>query len=103
MKYFVTREEAKSTLIELIDSGVLDLDIEDKLTQIYSIIDAEQVGYHVWGADNDVSILFVARRSDLITEEYIKEVEEVKKKYSFVPAPYESANGAPLNEVEAKQ
>lgn len=67
---YIKREEAVVTLYDLINSSVLAEDICNDLTEIAGCIANEELGLDTWGADDEVTDLFVARREDLITEEW---------------------------------
>ena len=86
----ITREKALETLYNLINSGVLSVEVEDDLQEIANAINNERYGLHMWGADNkEYDFLATAVRADLITDEHIAEGERILKKYSFIPSPYE--------------
>lgn len=89
MDRFITREEAIETLVNLVNSGILDEELENNLEEIISCIDYERKGYHAWGADCEFTDLFIAYRSDLWTDELKERMQKLHNKYSFTPASYE--------------
>lgn len=78
---YITREEAVTTLYDVIDSGIISDELEGKLQDIASCIDNEEWGLFTWGADDDVMDLFVAKREDLITPEWEQHCDEIYEKY----------------------
>ena len=93
----ITRNEAVDVLLTLVNSGILDKNIEEKLAEISTIIEDEEIGYHFWGADHSERvILFTATRVDLITDEMCEECNRIADKYSFTPSEHERV------EIEAK-
>lgn len=86
----ISREEAIETLSFLESNEILSEDLQGKLLDIRSCIEAELQGWHFWGAEDDDYIeLHIARRSDLWTDEVKKKCEELDHKHTFTPAPYE--------------
>ena len=86
----ITRDEASNFLYQLVNTGFLGEEAEEKLAEIANIIDDESRGYHFWGADVDERAkLFIAVRSDLITDEHREACAEIANKYSFVPSGFE--------------
>lgn len=83
----ITRDDAIEVLSELISSGILAEDIEYKLQDIMSCIEAECIGRHEWGVPRDeLAKLYTAIRSDLITDEDMKEYERIHRKVTFIPS-----------------
>lgn len=81
---FITKEEARDVLYELIGTGILKEELEDKIEEIHYILSSEiDHGLNLWGADDDVCELFGAIRSDLVTEEYYNKKKELWEKYSI--------------------
>lgn len=80
---FLTREEAVVVIYDLINSGILDPRLCDELTNIANSITNETYGLDTWGADDEVADLFVAKREDLITDEWKRHVEELYEKYKI--------------------
>lgn len=95
----ITREKAFEVLSDLLDSGILDGEIEKSLQEIMFCIEQEQLGYHCWGGDDDIYNLHVAYRVDLITDELKAELQAIHDKYSFTPAPYEAEQ---FKEIESE-
>lgn len=90
MSNAITREEAIETIYALVDSGILQEDIEGRLMDIANAIENEKFGLHMWGADNgEYDVLTTAVRADLMTEEYKANGQRIWDKYSFVPSPFE--------------
>lgn len=78
---YITREEAVTTLYDVINSGIISDELEGKLQDIASCIDNEEQGLFTWGADDDVIDLFIAKREDLITPEWEQHCNEIWEKY----------------------
>lgn len=86
----ITREEAVEVLTQLINSGVLTYDIEEKLVDISNLIDLERVGYHFWGADEEeFAKLHIALNNEVIMPKLEEELERIDDKYSFIPSHFE--------------
>lgn len=86
----ITREEAVEVLTQLINSGILTYDIEEKLVDISNLIDLERVGYHLWGADEqEYTKLNTAFSNDVVTPALEEELETIDDKYSFIPSHFE--------------
>lgn len=81
----ITREVAIETLYDLINSGILDLELEDKLSDIAKCIQAEDgendLGLFLWGADGNYIDLYVAKREDLIDDAWDRHCNELYEKY----------------------
>lgn len=81
---YITREEAVGVLHRASGSGILDDDLEDMLEEVATCISAEEeMGIFLWGADDDAIDLFVMKRSDLITDEWIKHQQELYERYKI--------------------
>jgi len=89
MAKIITRDEACVALRAVIDSDILNDDLENALEDIFNCIKSEEDGYHCWGGDIDFFELYIAHRSDLYIDELKEKLRAVHEKYSFVPAPYE--------------
>lgn len=86
----ITREEAIETLYDLLNSGILSEEIEDKIQDIADNIENERYGLHMWGADEEeYAVLYTAKREDLITDEDRAEGQRIWDKYTFTPSPHE--------------
>ena len=98
----VTRKIAVTTLYELINSFILSDELTDVLEEIANIIEAEEIGYHFWGADREEKTkLFIAMEADSITPEWEAECERIDEKYSFVPSHFEQKEiEANINDYE---
>ncbi len=77
----ITREEAVEILNRLLDSWILDERFDRWLADIVKCIEAEDEGLFLWGADYDYIDLYVTKREDLITDEWLKHLAEVREKY----------------------
>lgn len=83
----ITREEAINTCLEIIDAGILAEDIESSLQDIVSCLEAEMIGRHEWGVEDDkLGVLYTAKRVDLITDEDMKEFDRIHRKLTFIPS-----------------
>lgn len=87
---YITRDEAIEVLQTMVNSDILDEDLENDLEEIITCIQSEDEGYHIWGADEEVGKLFTSYRTDLVTPELEEELNAISDKYSFTPAPYEA-------------
>jgi hypothetical protein len=47
----ITREQAIYAIYEIINSGIIDMELETRLQDIANCIDAENYGVHLWGTD----------------------------------------------------
>ncbi len=77
----ITREEAVEILNRLSDSLILEEKLEYGLYDILKCIEAENEGLFLWGADDDYIDLYVTKREDLITDEWLKHLAKVREKY----------------------
>lgn len=83
----ISREEAIETLYEIIGSGIIAEEIEYRLQDIASCIEAELIGRHEWDADShELSVLYTAKREDLVTDEDLAEYDRIHRKLTFVPS-----------------
>lgn len=81
---FITKEEAMDVLYELLGTGILKEELENKIEEIHSVLRHEiEDGLNLWGADDEAGELFGCVRSDLITEEYEKRMKELWDKYKI--------------------
>lgn len=86
----ITRRVAVTTLWELINSCILSDELSELLEEIASNIEAEEIGYHFWGADRDEKTkLFIAMEAESITPDWEAECERIDAKYSFIPSAFE--------------
>ena len=99
----IKRMEAVETLYDLINSGVIDDGICDKLQDIALCIESELHGLHSWGADDDFSELHIVHRSDLITDELLEKLDTIHEKYRFEPSPFESDELKEYNENDFEE
>ena len=87
---FLTRKESIEVLYDVINSGILDQDLEDDLIEIASLIEFELRGEHSWGQPYESrSELDVAYRADLITSEIIREADRQHKEAMYIPCTLE--------------
>ena len=90
MNNSITRDEALKVLYAIIDSGILNEELEGHLQEIANNIENEKYGLHMWGADNEeYGFLTTAVREDLRDEAYMEKGQRIWDKYSFVPSPFE--------------
>lgn len=80
---YITREDAAHTIYEIINSGIIDRELKDDLTSIVNCIEAEKDNLFVWGADDEVTDLFISKRADLITPEWEKHCDELYETYKI--------------------
>lgn len=83
-----TRAEAVQTLYELINSGILSDELTDELEDIVRCIAAEdkenELGISLWGVEeNDWLDLYIAKRSDLIDDAWLKHCQKIYEKYKI--------------------
>ena len=85
-KHYITREEAIETLYDLINSNILDEELEESLQDIANCIEAEEThNVFLWGADCEAFDLFVAvmdpyqSSKEFQTEKNIKRYEDWMK------------------------
>ena len=81
----ITRDKAIEVLYRVINSGILNQDVEVALQDIANCIEMEEThGVHAWGADDEnVSLLVVARREDCWTDEIIQKTEDAYNRLKF--------------------
>lgn len=80
---YISRKEAVETLYGIINSGIISEELDSKLTDIAQCIGHEEDNLFLWGADDEASDLFVLKREDLITPEWIKHCEDLHEKYKI--------------------
>lgn len=79
---YMTREEAIDALCRLAGSSILDRDLTDSIEQIEMILrHEEEDNLSLWGAEDEATDLFIARREDLITPEWEEHCRELYEKY----------------------
>lgn len=79
---YIKRDEAANILNEIADGGILRKELQDALEEIAGIIRHEdEDNLSLWGAEDDVTDLFVARREDLITPEWQQHCDDLYEKY----------------------
>lgn len=83
MTNYITRDEAVETIYKLLNSGILNEELEDKLEDIANCIEAEEThNIFLWGADREAADLFCAvmdpyqSSKEYRTEENIKRYED---------------------------
>ena len=77
---YITRKEAIKTIYDIMNSGILSEELENALQDIANCIEHENDGLFLWGADDEVSDLFTARRKDLIPPEWEKHCKSLYDK-----------------------
>lgn len=81
---YITKQEAVDTLMDLIGTGIIREELEDKIEEIIHVLSHEiDDKLNLWGAGDEAHELFVAVRSDLQTPEYEKRMNELWEKYSI--------------------
>lgn len=87
----ITREDAKIVLYEVMNSGIISDELEGDLQEIVNCIEYEQLGLHMWGADDgDVGTLAMAMRTDIPEyQEHVKKQQAIADRHRFTPAEYE--------------
>ena len=50
----ITREQAIYAIYEIINSGIIGMELETRLQDIANCIDAENYGVHLWGTEREV-------------------------------------------------
>ena len=87
----ITREEAKRLMYDIMNSGIISDEIEEKLQDVANCLEFEQYGLHMWGAsDNDIETLTTSMRTD--SPDYpahIKKQQEIADYHRFTPSPFE--------------
>ena len=79
---YMTRAEAIDALCRLAGSSILDRDLTDSIEQIEMILrHEEEDNLSLWGAEDEATDLFIARREDLITPEWEEHCRELYEKY----------------------
>ena len=79
---YMTREEAIDALCRRAGSSILDRDLTDSIEQIEMILrHEEEDNLSLWGAEDEATDLFIARREDLITPEWEEHCRELYEKY----------------------
>jgi len=82
----ITRQEAINVLYQIMNSGIIDEELEDALQEIANCIEDENyLKIHSWGMPcNEYIKLHTSKRTDLPDyAAFIKECEEIYKRYSF--------------------
>lgn len=83
----LSRDDACCVIGAIINSGIIDEDLVSDLQDISTAIGCEKDSLHLWGVDDqDVHDLYTCVRSDLITPEYQKHVDDLYNKYKFFPS-----------------
>ena len=78
---YMTREEAVDVLYRLADNDILDRKITDAVEEIAMILRHEdEDDLSLWGAEDEATDLFIARREDLITPEWEEHCRELYEK-----------------------
>lgn len=85
----INRETAIDVLHRISESGFIEDGYADSLNEIAFCIEAENEGYHIWGAAEDCRELFNVYSSYEITPDKELEIETILKKYTFIKSPFE--------------
>ena len=81
---YITRQEAVEALLEVVNSGILEDELETKLSETAIILQHEDEDkLSLWGAEDDATDLFIAKRQDLITPEWEKHCNDLYEKYKM--------------------
>ena len=75
----ITREQAIYAIYEIINSGIIDMELENKLQAIASCIDAENYGVHLWGEEREVDSYehYIFGPSDFEEAEIMQNIKEL--------------------------
>lgn len=83
---YLYREEAIGALYGLINSGILEKELENTLEELTIILESELDGIHLWGRKySDCDLIHTAMRSDLITDDVKKKIENQYHSVKFTP------------------
>ena len=87
----ITREKAQERIYDVINSGIIDEDLETDLQEIAHCIEFEQFCLHMWGADDmDVGTLVTSMRTDIPEyAEHVKKQQAIAAKHRFTPSEFE--------------
>ena len=85
----IDRKNAKEVLNKLIEADILQPEIEEALSEVVTCLDAEMMGYLIWGADDDYSELFISYLDNSITDTLKKHRTKVFNKYRYTPSSFE--------------
>lgn len=81
---YITREQAIEVLYTVGNSQILDRKLGKSLLEIANILQNEiTYGLILWGAEDDVTDLFVMKRQGLIDDEWVQHCRELNEKYSL--------------------
>lgn len=81
---YITRAEAIDVINAVVDNDIIREEITDALEEIRMILrHEEEDNLSLWGAEDDVTDLFVAKRSDLITDEWNEHCRTLYEKYKM--------------------
>lgn len=83
----ITRREAVSLLLKILNTTNLDSEDERKLQDIIHCIEAEMENYHEWGGDtSEAVILHFPPESKQVKSLEREELKRIYKKYRFFPS-----------------
>ena len=85
----IPRDEALEALRHLAESGILCDELELAVEEIAHCIEAEKLGLHLWGADDDADELFTAFYGNLTTGQ-TERLRRIRVKYRFSPSAFET-------------
>ena len=74
----ITREQAIYAIYEIINSGIIDMELENRLQDIANCIDAENYGVHLWGTEQVENYEhFIFGPSDFEEKEIMQNIKEL--------------------------
>lgn len=87
----IDRQKAVQVLYDLMNSGMLDGELEDELQDIANCIEAENSNLHLWDADDlDAAALMTNPNTEnLDYEKFMAKCDRIYKKYCFEPSRFE--------------
>ena len=95
----ITRREAISLLLKILNTSNLDSEEDRKLQDIIHCIEAELENYHEWGGDtSEAVILHFPPDSKQVRSIDREELKRIYKKYRFFPS--ESDKDETNNEIK---
>ena len=81
---YMTRSEAVDVLRRFVNTDILDQELADAVEEIKMILLHEnEDNLSLWGAEDEASDLFVAKREDLIDEQWEQHCEELYDRYKI--------------------
>ena len=76
----ITREQAIYAIYEIINSGIIGMELETRLQDIANCIDAENYGVHLWGTEREVDSYehYIFGPSDFEEAEIMQSIKELE-------------------------